>query len=182
MERIQNFLEDLKQVPVILTEELSKQSQTEDEKNLVSSFQLMLVDQFQMLSEELLESAKKASAYQIESAEKMLKISSAKNVLSSMKLALPGLGSLLGKLGLDEIIKAIKKLIDGIITIFKLDWDWWTNIENIIDEIIEKLVGKGDPEALNILSQAEQNFLLERACVARLMREKAALRSYHQFA
>lgn len=166
---LSDFLKELENLPAQLTDALAKNSNDEDEKNIISSLAPTLKNQFQEIANSLNELNQKATRQGLANAEQLLKSSSALNVTKSLKLALPSIGSLFGKLGLQEIIFAIKKIIRGIFAALGKELPKWLDVVlNIIDEIINMLFGGDSPKTKSILSLAEQNFLREITLVEKL--------------
>lgn len=162
---LHEFLKELETIPTQLTDALLNNATDEDEKNIINSVAPALKVQFQEISNSINESSKKFTRQDISNTEQFLKTSAALSITKSFKMALPSIGSLFGKLGLQEIIFAIKKIIRAL---FKKMPDWLNTLLDIIDEIINMLFGKDSAKTKNILSMAEQNFLKEITLVARL--------------
>jgi len=162
---LNDFLKELETIPVQLTDALLNNATDEDEKNIISSLAPTLKIQFQEISNSITESSKKFTRQEIANTEQFLKTSAASSITKSFKLALPSIGSLFGKLGLQEIIFAIKKIIRAL---FRNMPAWLNTLLDIIDEIINMLFGKDSSKTKNMLSMAEQNFLKEITLVARL--------------
>jgi hypothetical protein len=162
---LNDFLKELETIPSQLTDALLNNASDEDEKNIINSLSPTLKIQFQEISNSINESSKKFTRLDIANTEQFLKNSAALSITKSFKLALPSIGSLFGKLGLQEIIFAIKKIIRAL---FKKMPDWLNILLDIIDEIINMLFGKDSSKTKNMLSMAEQNFLKEITLVARL--------------
>ncbi len=156
------FVKLLEKIPSDITNALIKQSDDEDEKNIIKSFVPILDSQFKEVSSYILMKSSKSSLQNRAEVETFLRISSGVNVAKNLKLALPSIGSLIGKLGIVEIVQTIKKIICKIIEIFGNKPGWLEALFLIIDEIINTLFGKDSIKVKNILSQAEQNFLSER--------------------
>ncbi|MES2650451.1 MAG: hypothetical protein V4663_01860 [Bacteroidota bacterium] len=163
---LNEFTKELENVSDLLIVALNNNSNDEDEKNIINSIAPTLKTQFLELSNSIQSFNKRLTKQGSADVEQLLKSSAALDITKSFKMALPSIGSLFGKLGLQEIILAIKKII---IAIFgdKLP-PWLHNVLNIIDEIINTLIGGDSPKTKNILSMAEQNFLKEITLVAKL--------------
>jgi hypothetical protein len=163
------FLKELEKVPTHLTEALLNNSKDEDEKNVINSLSSTLNAQFLEISNSINQASLKSTKQGILEAEQVLKSSAALNVTKSLKLALPSIGSLFGKFGIQEIVMAIKKIIDAIFEALNKEKPKWLGaIENIIDEIINMLLGGDSSKVKNMLSLAEQNFIKEVTLVEKL--------------
>lgn len=167
-----DFLDAFVQIPFDLQKALLNLSGDEDEKRIIDSLMPALTEQFQGLSFYIKEIAEKASLQENEEVEKFLRISSGLRLASDFKLALPSIGSIIGKLGIVGIIHEIKKLIEAIIELFRKVPKWLEKLFLIIDQIINTLLGGGSTKTKNMLSEAEVNFLKERR--HRILLEKAA--------
>lgn len=160
------FTKELEIIPQLLVDALIKNANDEDEKNIINSLKPTLKNQFLELSNYIKSFNDKLPLQGTSDVEQLLKSSAAIDVTKSLKLALPSIGSLFGKLGIQEIIFAIKKIIRAIFG-EKLP-KWLDTILNIIDEIINMLFGGDSAKAKNMLSMGEQNFLKEITLVAKL--------------
>ena len=163
---LDEFLKELVNIPVLMTEALLKNSSDEDEKNIITSLAPTLKIQFQELSNSIQDLASKSSKQGVAEMNQILKSSAAMDITKSFKMALPSIGSLFGKFGIQEIIFAIKKIIRALFG-DKIP-KWLDTILNIIDEILNMLKGGDSPKTKNMLSMAEQNFLREITLVEKL--------------
>ena len=163
---LSEFSKELETVSDLLVAALNNNAQDEDEKNIINSLAPTLKNQFLELSSSIQSFTQKLTKQGSADVEQLLKSSAALDLTKSLKLALPSIGSLFGKLGIQEIIFAIKKIIRAIFG-DKLP-KWLDSVLNIIDEIINTLFGGDSPKVKNILSMAEQNFLKEITLVAKL--------------
>jgi hypothetical protein len=173
---LNEFLNSIIQMPVDLVNAALDAAQDDDEKNIINAFAPVVTSQFKEISTQLRELSLKASTQRKSEAENFLKLSSANTLVSGMKLALPSIGSLIGKLGIDGIIKEIKKIIEELSKIF--NWNIgekiWKLI-NLIDEIIAIILSGGLLKFKNALSQTEQNYLSELTQLAKLQKASTGL-------
>lgn len=160
------FTKEVEGIPQLITDALIKNANNEDEKNIITSLTPTLKNQFLEISNSIKGFKDKLSFQETSDVEQLLKASAAGEVTKSLKLALPSIGSLFGKLGIQEIIFAIKKLIRAIFG-EKLP-KWLDTVLNVIDEILNMLFGGDSPKVKNLLSMAEQNFLKEITLVTKL--------------
>lgn len=163
---LNDFTKELVNIPDLLVEALNKNANDEDEKNIINAFSPTLKNQFLELSNSIHSFTKRLSLQGMADVEQLLKSSAALDVTKSFKASLPSIGSLIGKLGIQEIVFAIKKIITAIFG-DKLP-TWLHNIFIVIDEIFNALFGGESPKAKNMLSMAEQNFLKELTLVTKL--------------
>ncbi len=163
---LNEFTKELKIIPEILITALIKNADDEDEKHIINSISTTLKKQFGELSNSIHALALKSTKQESAEMEQLLISSAALDVTQSLKLGLPSIGSLFGKLGLQEIIFAIKKIIRALFG--KKLPPWLDTVLNIIDEIINMLFGGNSAKTKNILSMAEQNFIKEITLVAKL--------------
>ncbi|MBN8570964.1 MAG: hypothetical protein J0M18_15150 [Ignavibacteria bacterium] len=168
---LSDFLLKFEQIPNDIIESLHKVTDDADEKNVINSFAPTLVNQFKELSSFVVEKSSRASSEGLRNSEQFLKISSGNSLVNNLKLSLPSIGSIVGKLGISGIIQEIKKIVMGILEAFGITLPkWLTKIINLIDEIINDLLGGGSIKMHTALSQKEQNYLAELTHLARLER------------
>lgn len=162
---LQEFLDKFELIPLELSSALLQVTTDEDEKKIINALGPILVNQFKELSIYISESSAKSTLQHRQETEMFLKISSGVIAVDNIKLALPSIGSAVGKLGIVEIIHMIKKIIDKLI---KNKPGWLVALLDIIDEIINTLFAGSSMKIKNMLSTAEQNFLKEIRLVALL--------------
>jgi hypothetical protein len=160
------FTKELENIPQLIVEALIKNANDEDEKNIIKSLTSTLKNQFLELSNSIKTYNDKLPLQASSDVEQLLKSSAAIDVTQSLKLALPSIGSLIGKLGIQEIVFAIKKIVRAIFG--DRIPRWLDTVLNVIDEILNMLFGGDSAKVKNILSMAEQNFLKEITLVAKL--------------
>lgn len=163
---LDEFLKELINIPILLTEALLKNSNDEDEKNIIIALTPTLKTQFQELSNSIQDLASKSSKQGVAEMNQILKSSAAMEVIKSFKMALPSIGSLFGKFGIQEIVFAIKKIIRALFG-DKIP-KWLDTILIVIDEIFNSLKAGDSLKIKNMLSMAEQNFLKEITLVEKL--------------
>ena len=160
--RLKDFTESLKSVPTQICEAQLKVSNDEDEKSVITTYQIILKEQFENISSEIEQVSLNASKQNLAEVDKLLKISSGNTIINNIKGILPNIGSLIGKLGIDEIVKAIKKIIRKIFELLNKTIPTWLDaILVVIDEFFEMLFGGESASDRMFLSQNEQNFLAE---------------------
>lgn len=170
---LREFLRSIEDVPKQIVEAVLKVSENEDEKNVINAFAPAFVNQFRELSVAATERTGIASRQKLNEAEDFLRISSGNMLADNLKLALPSVGSIVGKLGIAGLIQEIKKVIENLLEIlgFRLPEKIWA-IVNLIDELLHNVLGVGSIKTRNALSQMEQNYLAELTQLRKL--EKAS--------
>lgn len=170
---LREFLQSIEEVPKQIVEAILKVSENEDEKNVINAFAPALINQFRELSAVATERAGIVSRQKLNETEEFLRISSGNMLADNLKIALPSIGSVIGKMGIAGIVMEIKKIIEKIFVILgiKLSGKVW-DIINLIDEIIHDLFGGESIKLRNALSQMKQNYLAELTQLAKL--EKAS--------
>lgn len=170
---LREFLQSIEEIPKQIVDALIKTSENEDEKNVINAFAPAFINQFRELSVAATERAGIVSRQKLNETEEFLRISSGNMLASNLKIALPSIGSIIGKLGIAGFIQEIKKIIEKLLGIlgFKLPEKLWAII-NLIDEILNNLLGLGSIKTRNALSQMEQNYLAELTQLTKL--EKAS--------
>lgn len=166
---LSEFNQKIVRVPIDITDALLKLSNDEDERNVINSFAPTLVNQFKELSVFIEDHSKKATRQGIADVEQFLRISSANSLVDNLRLSLPSIGSVVGKLGIDGIVKEIKKIIKFILGFFGVLLPPWVDeLLLLIDQILKAILGGGSIKMMNALSQAEQNYLSELTHLAKL--------------
>lgn len=163
------FLKKIENLPIEITDNLLKYSNDEDEKNIINTYAPTLKNQFKELSFFINEQSLKASSQGNADVEQFLKIASPNQMMSNLKIALPSIGSVVGKLGIDGIVKEIKKIIKEILGLFGINLPKWIDgLLTLIDEILNMLFGGGSAKMRIAMSQIEQNYLAELTQLAKL--------------
>ncbi|AWH75024.1 hypothetical protein DCS32_12885 [Dokdonia sp. Dokd-P16] len=166
---LEQFLSEFETLVSGITEHALKNAEDEDEKAVIQSFAPSLNNQIFELNQFIRESAKKSSKQQERDVLEVLKISSGVSLAKNAKGMFPNIGSLVGKLGLDRIIKEIKKVIYAIIDLIGIKLPkWFDKIVNLIDEIITFIISGGSSKMMTTFSIQEQNYLNELTQLAKL--------------
>ncbi|QTD38726.1 hypothetical protein JL193_05515 [Polaribacter batillariae] len=168
---LSEFLTNMEKIPNQITDSLIKFSDDEDEKNVINTYSSALNNQFKELSNYIEEQRQKTTKQAQLDTEQYLKIASPNLMINNMKLSLPSIGSIVGKLGIDGIVKEIKKIVKEILNIFGIKLPKWIDgLLLLIDEIIGILFGGGSPKLRVAFSQIEQAYLGELTQLARLQK------------
>lgn len=168
------FLQKFEKIPTEIVDALLKVTEDEDEKNVINSFAPTFKNQFRELSLFVSEKSGMATKQGLVEAETFMRVSSGNTLASNLSFALPSIGSNIGKLGIAGIVQEIKKIIMAILDLIGIKLPKWIHgLINLIDEILNKLLGRESINMRNALSQMERNFLDELTGVAKL--EKASL-------
>jgi hypothetical protein len=166
---LEQFLTEFESLVTGISEEALKNATDEDEKAVIQSFTPSLNNQIFELNQYIRESSKKSSRQQKRNVDEVLKVSSGLSLAKNAKGIFPSIGSLVGKLGLDRIIKEIKKIIYAILDIIGIKLPKWLDkIINLIDEIIAFILSGGSSKMMTTFSIQEQNYLAELAQLAKL--------------
>jgi hypothetical protein len=166
---LEQFLSEFETLVSGITEHALKNAEDEDEKAVIQSFAPSLNNQIFELNQFIRESAKKSSKQQEHDVIEVLKISSGVSLAKNAKGMFPSIGSLVGKLGIDRIIKEIKKVIYAIVELIGIKLPkWFDKIVNLIDEIITFILSGGSSKMMTTFSIQEQNYLNELTQLAKL--------------
>ncbi|WP_055443690.1 hypothetical protein [Lacinutrix himadriensis] len=169
------FANELIEIPKAIETGLLKSFDDQDMNDVVLIYTPILAKQFKEISELIKESFKNGSAQEKKDATSLLKTASGLELAKSAKSISKNLKSISSKLGLNSIIKEIKKLILFILDLFKAP-KWLIDIILIIDQILNALFGLDLPTSMSeILSKMEQNYLDELTAHSRLKRERKLL-------
>lgn len=168
---LNDFLSKIEKIPNEISEALLNSTSEADESNVIKSLIPVLTNQFAELTKFITEQTAKSSAQGLAQAERFMQISSGNMLADNMKLALPSIGSIVGKLGIDGIVKEIKKIIKELLRLIGISLpDWVDAILTLIDEILNILFGLGSPKNRIMFSQIEQNHLAELTQLAKLQK------------
>lgn len=163
------FLSRFEQVPADIITAMTNSSSDADEKNILNSLLPSLSSQFKELSSSITELTGKADKQSMEEVQQTLRISSGLPLMNSLKGSLPSIGSLIGKLGINEIVKAIKKIIRKIFELLGKELPKWLDaILLIIDEIFNMIFGGDSQKTANAFADAELNFLRQMTQLSHL--------------
>ena len=166
---LEQFLSEFETLVAGISEHALKNAEDEDEKAVIQSFAPSLNNQIFELNQFIRESAKKSSKQQEHDVIEVLKISSGVSLAKNAKGMFPSIGSLVGKLGIDRIIKEIKKIIYAILDMIGIKLPKWLDkIINLIDEIIAFILSGGSSKMMTTFSIQEQNYLNELTQLAKL--------------
>ncbi len=169
---LQTFLKSIENVPTDIVSELLRVTTDEDHKNIINAFAPTFTSQFKGLGSYLNEMSSHATKQSLADAETFLKISSASSLGNNLKIALPSIGSVVGKLGVDGIVKQIKKIIGFLLDILPIKLPSFVNkLIEFLDEVLGNILGGESMKMKTALSQAEQNYMAELTQLAKL--EKA---------
>ncbi|WP_339844881.1 hypothetical protein [uncultured Dokdonia sp.] len=166
---LEQFLSEFETLVSGITEHALKNAEDEDEKAVIQSFAPSLNNQIFELNQFIREGSKKSSKQQERDVLEVLKISSGVSLAKNAKGMFPSIGSLVGKLGIDRIIKEIKKIIYAILDMIGIKLPKWLDkIINLIDEIIAFILSGGSSKMMTTFSIQEQNYLNELTQLAKL--------------
>jgi hypothetical protein len=168
---LNDFFTKIEKIPIDISEALLNSSSDEDEKLIIKSLVPVLTNQFAELTGFMREKTAKAPMEGVAQAEQFMKISSGSMLADNLKLSLPSIGSIVGKLGIDGIIKEIKKILKEIIRLFGINLPNWVDaILTLIDEIFNILFGGGSAKNKIMFSQIEERHLAELTQLAKLQK------------
>ena len=166
---LEQFLSEFETLVSGITEHALKNAEDEYEKAVIQSFAPSLNNQIFELNQFIREGSKKSSKQQERDVLEVLKISSGVSLAKNAKGMFPSIGSLVGKLGIDRIIKEIKKIIYAILDMIGIKLPKWLDkIINLIDEIIAFILSGGSSKMMTTFSIQEQNYLNELTQLAKL--------------
>ncbi|HKK77777.1 MAG TPA: hypothetical protein VJ953_22055 [Saprospiraceae bacterium] len=158
---LEAFLEGIKTLPKLIIKGLSDAFEDEDHKKVANEFLAPLQEQFNGLSSYLSERMEKSSDQGISEANQLVKLAGGNQMVNSALSISKKLKSIFSRLGLNRIVKEIKKLIIFLLDLFKAP-KWIYSILLIIDQILNALFGWDLPETMpEHLSQLEQNYYKE---------------------
>ncbi len=158
-----SFLKEFVGLPNLILKGMISSSNDEDLKNGIKAYTIPLQEQFKGISEYILEASSKESAQNNVQANKLVKMASGMQLVSSAGTVSKNLKSVFSKLSLNSIVKEIKKILIFILDLFKVP-DWVYKILLIIDQILNAIFGWDLPDTMpELLSLLEQNYYKELA-------------------
>ncbi|WP_452222199.1 hypothetical protein [Lacinutrix salivirga] len=161
LSQVEIFANELISIPQAIEAGLLKSFDDQDMKNVVTIYAPILVNQFKEVSELIMNSFNNGSAQEKKDATDLLRTASGLELVKSAKSISKNLKSISSKLGLNSIIKEIKKLILFLLDLFNAP-KWLIDIILIIDQILNALFGLDLPTTMPaILSKMEVFYLKE---------------------
>ena len=160
---LEQFLTQFTQLPKQMIEGIKKSTTDEDYRAVSTNFLIPLQEQFDGIASFLRENIENESENtKSEINQLVIKSAGISMTKSAQKISL-NLKSIFSKLGLNRIIKEIKKLIFFILDLINAP-KWIRKILLIIDQILNDLLGWDLPETeKEVLSMYEQAFYKELA-------------------
>lgn len=159
---LNDFLTEFQNFASQVTEAALHHAQDEDEKAVINAFAPAFLNQTKELSNYVLAQSSVVSRQQSADADQVLKVSSGATLAKGAKGLFPSIGSIIGKLGLDRILKELKKIIKAILKAFGIKLPKWLDaIINLIDEILAAILSGGSSKVSTILSEQEVLYLKE---------------------
>ncbi len=169
------FAENLKQIPNDIIDGILQSMEDEDAKAIINGYSMALKNQFSTLASMLIENAQKMSKETARRGEDLLKSTSGLELTNQIKDLCSHPKSSVTKIGLAGLIHMIKKIIKWLFHYVFKPPAWLNDLLDLIDEIINEILGIGSPKLADILSQKEQNYLSELTRLAVLNREERYL-------
>ena len=169
------FSDEIIKLPKLIIEGLLKSTSDEDIKNVINSYSKPLTNQFNQLSQMIKEAAGSSSLQQIKNAEDLITSASGIELVKAVEPMSKNLKSIFGKLGLNSIIKEIKKLVLFILDMLNVK-PWIIDLILIIDQILNALLGLSLPTTLPaLLSKSEEGYLNELTAHFKLKQARSFL-------
>jgi hypothetical protein len=169
------FLSEFVSLPELIIKSMERAFEDQDLKNVVSTFSKPLQEQFNGISEFIKTQIQNETAQNVEQVNKMVKMASALQMIATAKSIAQNLKAGFARLGINSIIKEIKKLLIFILTLLKAP-DWVLGILLIIDQILNAIFGWDLPDTMpELLSLHERNFSNELAAHFNLLSSIAQL-------
>jgi hypothetical protein len=178
---LNEFLQHFTELPTAIIEGAIKASDNEDERAIIDAYAETLTNQFSELAAYITEKSEKLTEQQALDVEEVLKVTSGNTLVQAGKEYAMSIGSFIKKLGLSGLVKEIKKIILAILDALGIALPKWIEaLINLIDEIIDRILGGNSPKLASILSQMEQDYLAELTQLAKLTKARAALQDQEE--
>lgn len=172
---LEQFLTDVEEFVTDFTAKAIDVADDEDEIAVMKSLAPTIQSQFRELNVYVREKANKATKQELKEIEDFLRLSAASDMLKNARGILPSIGSIAGKFGIVEIIRAVKKILERLFPKwFQNPKGFFSTLLLIIDELIDMFFSGGSLKVATALSTLEQNFLNELAALANLQNARAA--------
>lgn len=169
---IDQFANELIALPESIISGLNNATEDEDVKAVINAYAEPFTNQFKEVSNLLKNNYKSAALQAKKEATDLLKMSSGLELIKGAKGLTKNLKGLFPKLGLNSIIKEIKKLVLFILDKLKVP-QLIIDIILIIDQILNALLGLDLPTSMpSMLSKMEVHYMDELASHARLKKER----------
>lgn len=173
---LSQFAENLAKIPDHIIEGALNAMEDEDGKLVIRAYSRAFKNQFESLSQIMLEQEKKLTKENFRKVEELISVTAGLDLLSEIGPLTKNLGTNTAKIGLVGIIQMIKKIVKWILAnIIKNLPIWMNDLLDLIDEILNEFFGIASPKLADILSQKEQNYLSELTKLAILNREERYL-------
>ena len=147
-----------------------------EEVHLVRSFSVPLIETMTQTGNLLRTTQQAASANERQSAESMLRTMGSSALVAQTKSLAQSIKGFIGKLGLIQIIQLIKKLIRWLFDLFNIHIRWLDKLIDLIDEILNALLGGGNAKYAHAFSVREQDYFGELTALANYEAARARLR------
>lgn len=168
------FLTSFESVPNQIIDAMIRQAPDEEHRVAINAYGDALRAQVQGLCSFMRETASRLTPQGQDEVSRFVTMSGSSALISGIGSLSKSIGSTLSKIGIAEIIAELKKIIDFIFKLFKIDRpDWLTGLEALINEILHDLFGIGQPALKSVLSRMHQDYLNEQILITRLQREHA---------
>lgn len=176
---LDEFIEGLIVLPDVIVknaQRIAKANEDQDEWQLIDGFSIPLKETMTQTANLIKQAQSSATASELDAADTMLRtMGSSALVQQSQKMAL-NIGSFVGKLGMAQIVQLIKKLIDWVLDLLGWRPPWLKKLIDLIDEILNALLGGGNARYTHALSVREQDYLNELTALANYEAASARLR------
>lgn len=177
---LDEFIEGVRELPEIITSGAISASRAKgdlDEESIVVSFGRSLKETMVQTADLIADTAKRASGDERKGAEIMLRTMGASALISEAKNISQSLTIFGKKLSLAQLVQFIKKLIDWLLNdVFKIKIPWIKKLLDLINEILNALLGGGNSKVTHTLSLREQDYMNELAALANYEAASARLR------
>jgi len=173
---LESFLTNFGKFPQLIQEGMLRQSQDEDEKQLISGLGGVLQEQVSSLCEYTLKSSDFLSKQQTFEVQQVLRLTAADTLAGNAQKVAVNLSSTTAKVGAGGIFQELKKIIRMLLDAFGITLPKWLDaLINLIDEILNKILSVGSLKLARSLSFMEQDYLGELSQLAKLEHERAYL-------
>jgi len=173
---LESFLTNFGKFPQLIQEGMLRQSQDEDEKQLISGLGGVLQEQVSSLCEYTLKSSDFLSKQQTFEVQQVLRLTAADTLAGNAQKVAVNLSSTTAKVGAGGIFQELKKIIRMLLDAFGITLPKWLDaLINLIDEILNKILSVGSLKLARSLSFMEQDYLGELRQLAKLEHERAYL-------
>lgn len=143
-----------------------------EEAQIVRGFGPLFTETVAQTADLLQRALASADESDLRASEEMLRAMGSETMVAQANEMSRNVTSFAGRFGLQNVFQLIKKLVKWLFDVLNIGKKWIVDLLELIDEILDALLGGGNPKAMRAFSQREQDYMAELTALANY---KAAL-------